>query len=51
MQNRYISSLKKSQKLQKQENNNEERNTLKSQINVENDIKIDMRLKSMERQK
>ena len=51
MQNRYVSSLKKNQRIQKQENNKAERSSLNSQIGIENDFKIDMRLKSIEKQK
>ena len=51
MQNRYISSLKKNQGIQKYENNTSERMILSSQVNNENDFKIGIRLKSMEKQK
>ena len=51
MQNRYISSLKKNQGIQKYENNASERMILSSQINNENDFRIGIRLKSMEKQK
>lgn len=51
MQNRYISSMKKNQGIQKHENNANERLVLSSQVNTENDFKIGVRLKSMEKQK